>query len=448
MGIRLDWEIEAEQEHHQQSGGEDPENRRRRWQARTRFLIALFVMLGLIGGVVGLVELRLRQVEDQIEQVVSDTATAEVAALRLGDREAYLDMQRSATTEWVQQQDANFAHYQALKQTSDVNLSGRIISVQVDGARARVQIEEIIGGIPYGHAWFYWRYDDGWRHVPPDYTFWGDAQSAQADNVLVKYDTVDMSEGLAIAPRVSDWLKIGCAALGCSTTPHFTVEIVPNPTQEIAWSSSEADTLEIPSPYITAARLDEPFDSDTQIKVATLIAERLVGDFNPTYPSDAYYLRQAIVSWLVKRFAEVETNSFLVSSLATTYGDTSVGQLLQALQPTSNIGILSQVTGKSLDAASLDWSDFLTWRLTVENELITRQDQTNFLELYDPSMRDQAIARYNVGGSADQRIVNSAIPEQVNATAQLRALVQVGNPATSQEEVVFRLLDGVWKRAS
>ena len=142
----------------------------------------------------------------------------------------------------------------------------------------------------------------------------------------------------------------------------------------------------------------------------------LVGDFSPTYPSDAYYLRQTIVSWLVKRFAEVETNSFLISSLATTYGDPAVGQLLQALQPTSNIGVLSQITGKALDVAGLDWRDFLTWRLVLENELITRQDQTDFLELYDPSMRDQAIARYNAGGSTDQRTVISAIPEQVNGT--------------------------------
>ena len=259
---------------------------------------------------------------------------------------------------------------------------------------------------------------------------------------------MDESEGQAIAQRVSDWLKVGCAALACANIPQLTIEIVPDPAQEIAWSSSDAATLDLPSPYITAARLDQPFDTDTQIKVATLLAERLVGDFSPIYPADAYYLRQAIISWLVKRFAEVETNSFLVSSLATTYGDPAVGKLLHTLQPTSNIDVLSQVTGQPLDSSSLDWRDFLTWRLTVENELITRQDQTDFLELYDPSMRDQAIARYNAGGSTDQRTVISAIPELVNGTAQLRALVQVGDPATTQEEVVFRLVDNGWKRAS
>jgi len=450
MGIRLDWEIEAEQEHHQQSGGEDPETRRRRRRARTRFFIVLFIMLAIIGGVVGAVVLRLRQVEADIEQVVSDSATAEVAALRVGDRESFLAMQRSATNEWIQEQDATFAHYQSLKQTTDVNLSGHIISVQVDGSRARVQLEEIIGGVPYGRVWFYWRYDDGWRHVPPDYTFWGDAATAQADNVVVKYDVVDEAVGQAIAPRVSDWLKTGCAALGCTDTPHLTVEIVPDPTQEIAWSTTDAATVGIPSPYITSARLDQPFDANMQMKVATLLAERMVGDFNPTYPTDAYYLKQALVSWLVKRFAEVETNSFLISSLASTYGDPAVGQLLTALQPDSGINVLSQITGKPLDATSFDWRDFLTWRLTVENELITRQDQTDFLELYDPSMRDQAISRYNAGGSTDQYTVVSTIPEQDNGTVQLKAVVQVGdgNGTTQQEDVIFRLVDGVWKRAS
>ena len=63
-------------------------------------------------------------------------------------------------------------------------------------------------------------------------------------------------------------------------------------------------------------RLDHAVRHRCQIKVAALLAERLVGDFSPAYPADAYYLRQAIISWLVKRFAQVETNSFLISSLA------------------------------------------------------------------------------------------------------------------------------------
>ena len=80
MGIRLDWEIEAEQEHRQQSAGEDPEARRKRRRARLRFLLVLFVLLALIGGAVGAVALRLHQVEWETEQLLRDSVTAEVAA--------------------------------------------------------------------------------------------------------------------------------------------------------------------------------------------------------------------------------------------------------------------------------------------------------------------------------------------------------------------------------
>jgi hypothetical protein len=186
--------------------------------------------------------------------------------------------------------------------------------------------------------------------------------------------------------------------------------------------------------------------------VANLLSERLVSAFTPTYPSDAYYLRQAVISWLVKRFAEIETNSFLISSLAERYGDAAVGRLLLAMQPESPVSVLSQVTGTSLDAASLDWRDFLTWRLAVEDELILSRDEANFLALYDtvdPAVRDQAYARFSSADPGEPRTVTAVIPQQnASGVPELRAVVDVGSPVTSQEEIIFRLADGVWKRAS
>lgn len=447
MGIRLDWEIEAEREHYQHSAGEDPDTRRKRRRARSRFLLMLFLLLGLVGAGVGAVVLRMRQVEWQTEQVLRDSVAAEVTTLRLGDREAFLKMQRSATDDWLQVQDASFARYQALKQVENVNLSGRVVDVRIDGARARVQVEEIIGGVPYGRLWFYWQYEDGWRHVPPDYTFWGDAQTVEAAGVTVRYKDVDSVVALPVASRIADWLTIGCAALGCETTPSLTVEIVPSTTLQIGWSPSDAWTLQLPSPFVTSARLDMPFDSGIQIKAAELLGERMIGDFSPLYPADAYYLRQAIESWLVERFAEVETNSFLVSSLADRYGDPAVGRLLQALQPDSNVGILAAITGAALDQAGLDWRDFLTWRLTVENELIMRQDHASFMTLYDPAVSDQAAARFAAGASGATRTVVSAISERDDAgMPQLRAVVQTDEGV--EDQVIFKLIDGDWKRAS
>ncbi|MFN8447263.1 MAG: hypothetical protein U0521_01345 [Anaerolineae bacterium] len=446
MGIRLDWEIEAEREQTQHSAGEDPETRRRRRRARTRFLLVLFFLLALVGAAVGAVVLRLRQVDWQTEQLLRDSVVAEVTTLRLGDREAFLKMQRSATDEWIQSQDATFARYQALKQSENVSLTGRVIDAKIDGARARVQVEEIIDGIPYGRLWFYWRYEDGWRHVPPDYTFWGDAQTLSADGVTVQYHDVDAVDAQPTATRLSDWLKIGCAALGCATPPHLTVEIVPSTTLQTGWSPSDQWTLQMPSPFVTGARLDMPFDSAAQLKVAELLAERLVGDFSPLYPADAYYLRQAIVSWLVERFAQIETNSFLISSLAERYGDVGVGRLLQSLQSDSGVGVLASVTGTTLDGAGLDWRDFLTWRVTLENE----GDHARGAGELSGAVRSGA---ERAGGVAlrrrsqrETRTVVSAVSEQGDGgIPQLRAVVKADS---GEQEVVFKLIDNDWKRAS
>ena len=460
MGIRLDWEIEAEREHRQQSAGEDPEQKRRRRKIRLRFLLALFILLALMGGAAAAVVFRLRQVDQLTQQVLLDTVAAEVAALRLGNREAFMNMQRSATTAWIQQQSDTFDQYQALKQNQNINLSGRIVDAQIDGSRGRVQVEEIIDGVPYGRAWFYWRYEDGWRHVPPDYTFWGEQRTLTEQGITVRYFAVDQAVAQALAPRVASWLQIGCAAITCASAPQISVSIVPNAAQEAGWSLDDASVLLLPSPYISAARLDMPFDPALQIAAANRLAERFVSGFTPEYPYDAYQLRQSIISWLVKRFAEIETNAFLISSLAANYGDAVVGRLLGAMQPNSSVSVLSQVIGAELSAANLDWRDFLTWRLTVEDELITRRDEANFLNLYDTSdsaVRDLAYTRYNSADPGEPRTVTSVMPQQSSAgVPELRALVEIGvadaagdasNPQP-QEEIIFRLVNGDWKRAT
>ena len=259
--------------------------------------------------------------------------------------------------------------------------------------------------MPYGRIWFYWHYEDGWEHVPPDYTFWGDTNSATANGVVVNYQAVDAPVAQAAAQQISSWLQMGCTIMGCPNQPKLTVNIVPDPTlQDVTQITNDPWTIEIPSPYITGARIDTPFDSGLQVKV-DLIAARLLGSFTPIYPTDAYYLRQAIISWLVQQFAQVETNSFLISSLAQHYGDFAVGKLFQAMQPGSDVSVINQVTGTTLDGASLDWRDFLTWRLTLENQLIQRKDQSDYLLLSghtsDQAVHDTADARYSAGASSD-----------------------------------------------
>ena len=288
MGIRLDWEIEAEQEHQQQRAGEDPESRRKRRRARLRFFLVLFVLLALIGGAIGAVALRLRQADWETEQLLRDSVTAEVALLRVGDQNAFLDLQRSATDDWIQQQQATFARYQALKQAGRVNLTGQILGAVVDGMRGRVEVEEIVDGIPYGRVWFYWHYDDGWYHVPPDYTFWGAVQTLSTDNVTVHYHEVDADVAHAVALSVAQWLQFACGALTCSTPPALTIEIMPDPLLQIGWSPADAPandwTLQLPSPYISSARLDQPFDSGTAVRRGDPAGESAAGWLQSALP--------------------------------------------------------------------------------------------------------------------------------------------------------------------
>jgi hypothetical protein len=211
------------------------------------------------------------------------------------------------------------------------------------------------------------------------------------------------------------------------------------------------------SPSVERARSDLPFSPEMQIEAASLLAERIVlessGNIRAIYPSDAYYLQQAVTSWLVGRFVLIDTNSFLISSLANTYGDEAVGRLLGMMQSDSNVNILTDVTGATLDHLSLDWRDFFTWRLALENDLIARQDPDSFLQLYDTrdeSIRNAATTRFNdnVGG---QSVVTQVLPAHLSILnePQLIAKVHISQgDATFDMDVLFRLIDNIWRRAS
>lgn len=451
MGIQLDWEIEAEQEQVRQAS-EDAALRRRRRQARWRALLIILVVLGLFGGAGAAIWLRLRTADEQIETTLRTTVEAEITALRLGDANAFLNIQRSASADWQFVQQSTFDAYQTLKLERDVQLTGRVLAIAVDGMRGRVAVEEIIDGVPYTLVWFYWRYDDGWRHVPADYTFWGDSQTQAGQGVSVRYRQVDTALAQAVVPNVERWLQTGCAILTCSGVQSISIDIVPDPGLALGWSESDPWLLQIPSPYTARARADLPFDINLQLQVANLIAERLVnliaGAVQPTFPTDAYYLRSAIGSWLVGRFTQINTNSFLIDSLAQTYGEHTIGQLVRVLQPDSNADVINKVTATaSLDQTNLDWRDFFTWRLSLENEFINRRDEASLIALYDPAARDFAYQRLNA--AVEQRVVVSAVPEtSPEGIFQIRATLQIGDDPARQEDALFRLVDGTWRRAN
>lgn len=456
MSLRLDWEIESEQSHIQQTSGEDPETRRQRRRRRLMILFIPFILLAVVALGVGAVVLRLREVDAQVEQALRSTVDAEVATLRIGDEQAFLNFQRSATAAWLEAQQAAFNSYQALKLEGSIQLTGQILDVTVDENRARVQVQEIIKGAPYVQTWFYWRYEDGWRHVPADYTFWGETQTLETETLSITFRAVDQALAESLQNTLTIWLQTACGSLTCPDLPALRIDILPDPGLKNDWSADDPWLLRVRSPYTQLARMDNPFDFSMQFELANLIAERLVAaasnNLQPVYPADAFYLRSSIVSWLVGRFVSINTNTFLISSLSQNYGDPAVGALLNALEPEGDAGVLNRAAGTtSLAQANLDWRDFLTWRLALEDELIQRGDEADFLALYDTrdeAARALAYARYNSGPGGVSRVVVSVTPETAeDGSYQMRALAEVSDTG-QQEEILFRLLNERWLRAS
>src|SRR5439155_15886092 len=122
---------------------------------------------------------RLYTVDNQLRDALVSTVQAEASTLRIGDFGAFLAFQRTAPGgTWIEEQSALFKRYQDLKTKADFKLTGNVVDVVIDGPRGRALVEEVIDGAAYSTVWFYWRYADGWRHVPTDYTFWGDARTA------------------------------------------------------------------------------------------------------------------------------------------------------------------------------------------------------------------------------------------------------------------------------
>jgi len=156
---------------------------------------------------------------------------------------------------------------------------------------------------------------------------------------------------------------------------------------------------------------------------------------------------------LLGRFVLIDTQAHLIQSFATLYGEQSIGQLLQNMPENASISILGQITGTTLDQTNLDWRDFFTWRLQTEQAFIAQQDTETVLNWYD--RRDEAVlniasSRLQVipSGEPTVTLVEATTPSPTGQP-QLLATVNITEGDTiRQEQVVFRLVDNIWLRAS
>ena len=428
--IRFEWDVESQQI--ERFDSEDLEAKRR----RRRNIMLLAALVGLLLAVIALILLFVRQriyeVETLYAQLLQDTVKAEVAALRIGDLNSFLNLQDSADADWMNRQRLMFQRYSDLKSSGAIELTGSILAVDIAAERARALVQEDINKLPYARLWFYRRNGDGWRRVAPDFSFWGEPDRIESSDVHVNFRGADRELARQVGAALQDWIASGCAILDCGELPKLTVDIDPEAASEIAWINEPAMRLQIRSPYVDIARADTPFDGRLQLLASRMLAERLINahtdDLAVAYPHDAYFLRGAAINWLSEVFTRLDSGALLMRSLAENYGNDKVALMLTKLSATSDMSILEAALEQPLAGADLDWRDFIEWRLALENELLSARRQNEWLSLYDTSdesVRLVAYERYSRGDAApDYRVIDQLIWSKPDGSSQLRVTAQ------------------------
>lgn len=451
--IRFEWSIESQQI--DRSDGKDPSLKKRRRNA-LRFLILIVLLLATMGLGAIAVRQRLIDVQNHYAQLLQDTVKAEVAALRIGDLDAWLNFQSAGSEEWRSSQTALFREYEALKSAGAIELTGSIVAVKIDDTRARVLVQENINGTPYVRLWFYRRDQLGWRHIAPDIAFWGEERQYTGAGVRVNYRAVDETFAQQLIEVVTGWRTRSCSLMNCGALPILQVDIAPNAPDAAAWIDESNLHLRLRSPYVDLARADLPFDGAYRLQVSKLLADRLVMDmsgFRAIYSHDAFFLQESALNWLSEWLVGVVADASLMHSLAQNYGEQAVAELLSVLKPTDDMSILQEALPVAIETAGLDWRDFIAWRLNTEAELIRARAENEWLRLYDTSDENVRLAAYqrfndNVPPRA-QRVIDQAIWTTNEDIIQLRATAEYeSGSATAVEIVLFNLVNQVWKRAS
>ncbi len=451
--IRFEWNIESQQI--DQSDGKDLQRKNRR-RNTLRFLSLIVLLLAAIGLGAIAVRQRLIDVQNHYAQLLQDTVKAEVAALRIGDLGAWLSFQSAGSEEWRSSQTALFREYEALKSAGAIELTGSIVAVKIDDARARVLVQENINGTPYVRLWFYRRDQAGWRHIAPDVSFWGEERQYTGAGIRVNYRAVDETFAQQLGQVAADWRARSCNLINCDALPILQVDISPNAPEAAAWINENNLHLRLRSPYADLARADLPFDGTYRLQVSKLLAERLLAemsDFRASYPQDAFFLQESGLNWLSEWLVGVTPDGSLMHSLAQNYGEQAVVDLLSALNAPADMSILQEALPVAIETAGLDWRDFIAWRLNAEAELITARAENEWLRLYDTSeenVRLAAYQRFNDNAPLRaQRVVDQAIWTTDGGVTQLRVTVEYESGSeTAVEIILFNLVKQVWKRAS
>jgi hypothetical protein len=454
MSVRLEWDVGSER--HRDPSGQPPPVARGRGRRPWKALMGIGLLVALILGVVFWAGDRIASSERVLREDLAATIAAEAAALRIGDRGRFMSLQRSASDEWLRVQEAAYDAIQSLKQAGRVQVTGQTGDITFRGQTARALVGTVIDGERIVRPEFYWRYPDGWFHVPPDYSFWGDEAVVRARTVTVRYRDLDQPGAEELARTLSEWLVRACGVIFCETPPELIVDMLPVPGLSPAWADDAPWHLVLRSPLVDGAAPGAAFAPGEREIAAHLLVERLVdGDWpsEAVPPStDAAFLRGAIVDWLAAELAG-EANPGLIADVASRLGEASVGRVLHQLADGGGVGAVTALFAQPEDIASLDWRVFFNHRLAMEAALQAAQDESAWLALYDTSdanVRQLAYDRYAASPAQPKQPIGRVdmvrLPDGV-----LQASAWVGAAApdsAAAPDVVFRLIGGDWYRAS
>jgi len=449
MSIRLDWQVETDIA--AERAGEDPAARRLRRRQRLAIIAFTLLLFVLAGGVVALIAWRLNTVDTTLRQGVINTARAEQNALKIGDLSEYMSLMRGGNLNYIPEQTARFNRYQDLKQKGAIQFSGNI-DAEVDGQRGRALVEELINGQPTLALWYFWRYPDGWRHVPTDYTFWGETRTLENKTLSITYGSTDEAIAQVLFESAGRWWTAGCAALGCTTPPPLHIKITPCVSCAPRWDDADPNLLVVASPLATAAdRAPLELSPDQEEAIAERLAEHSFevasGALRPNANSDAAWLQQTITEWLTAATLGRGNPAQIgfIQSVRDAYGAETIPALVKALSPNSDISILGKVLGQPLNALTVDWRTFFQWRLALERELLKANNQKDFLALWDSGADALVNARRRLAQPGAALAQVQSVTLGVTAAGIPAALVRttVNNVAASVE---FHIVNGTWKR--
>ena len=364
--------------------------------------------------------------EDRVEDDLLAAVDAEFSAIRIGNEEAFMRMQRSPSEAFMESQRATFYEYQNLKENGRFSPQVSVVDFEFREETARVIIQEEIDGTLYQQVWFYWHYQPitvtpeaqvneegqvlpvsnepaGWRRVPPDVTFWGDEETIENAHSSVTYHDLDEDIAIALAERVESWWSSGCDLLACQT-PVGDLEVIIDPASglRLGWDEDAEWRLLMISPRLNArVPADGALPVALEAEVAGVLAARLLehaANGTVDYSAenllalnfDTEWLKSQVRSWLIATFRG-QPSPFLQSAVSV-FGEAVPGDLIRVLNGPGQINTLAPIFSPGAAALTdvdvlllgqVDWRDFFNWRLDLERRRLNENDYANFYTLYE-----------------------------------------------------------------